>query len=98
MTGAHDVAFHEAAFDKGYFHLTPTGWVRRDQHPFPDERVETWRYEMEQLESDEKECDRLTRVWIDARASNDMREKLRARFGEAVAPRKDRRLTIQCDV
>jgi hypothetical protein len=98
MSNAPTTEFHELCSDKGYFHLTPIGWVRCDQAPFPQDRVETWRYEMEQPESDAKENDRLTRVWFDTRVPMVSRERLRTLYGEAVAPRPDRRLTIQCEV
>lgn len=34
--------------DDGYFHLTPDGWKRQDEEPFPENRVETWQYSMHQ--------------------------------------------------
>jgi hypothetical protein len=35
--------------EHGFFHLTPEGWIRKDYHPFPGDRLETWAYEMECL-------------------------------------------------
>ena len=49
--------------EQGYFHLTPTGWVRQDQVPFPQDRCETWLYEMEWPQEDAKERVTLTRIW-----------------------------------
>ncbi len=41
--------------DRGYFHLTEHGWMRQDLPPFPANRAETWRYEMERPAEDAKE-------------------------------------------
>ena len=80
--------------ESGYFHLTPTGWVRRDLAPFPPDRCETWLYEMEWPHEDAKEQVTLTKVWASPMASDD----LRARFGEAVAPSPSRNVTLECRV
>ena len=50
--------------DGGYFHLTPKGWVRKDVAPFPQDRCETWAYEMEWPAEDAKEQVTLTKVWV----------------------------------
>lgn len=43
--GAFSMAYDS---DDGYFHLTPDGWKRQDEEPFPENRVETWQYSMHQ--------------------------------------------------
>jgi hypothetical protein len=48
--------------ERGFYHLTPNGWARRDHQPFPKDRVETWAYEMECPAEDAKERVRLTRM------------------------------------
>jgi hypothetical protein len=45
--------------DFGYFHLTTKGWIRKDSEPFPDDRVETWSYDMEWPTGADKEQVRL---------------------------------------
>lgn len=82
--------------EAGYFHLTPEGWVRQDRAPFPQDRCETWRYEMEWPEEDAKEQVTLTKVWATSySAANDA---LRARFGEAVVPTCCRNVRLECEV
>ena len=61
------MAKEEAQFprcDSGYFHLTPKGWVRKDIAPFPEDRCETWLYEMEWPAEDAKEQVILTKIWV----------------------------------
>jgi len=86
------------AVDKGYLHLTPRGWIREDQRPFPDDRIETWRLDMERPAADAKERDRLTRIWVSMNWSLAAAKQLRAQFGEAVAPTVERNIEIQCKV
>jgi hypothetical protein len=70
--------------DKRYFHLTPKGWVRQDDLPYPWDRVETWVYEIERVE-DEEEV-RLVRLWSNDSMTPAARDGLRAKFGLAGAP------------
>jgi hypothetical protein len=78
--------------ESGYFHLTPKGWVRKDNAPFPQGRCETWLYEMEWPHEDAKEQVTLTKVWASDSASND---GLRARFGDAVPPTPERNVKLE---
>lgn len=87
-----------AVHDEGYYHLGPQGWSRKDQRPFPENRVETWRYEMEQPSALAKEQIHLTRVWIAKNASELTRNTLHFLFGEAVAPKTGRSILVQCRV
>ncbi len=82
--------------EKGYLHLTPKGWVRHDNLPYPEDRVETWLYEKECPAEDAKERVCLTRVWINEGFSARAREKLRFAFGEPLAPSPDRNVTLEC--
>ena len=72
--------------DKRYFHLTPKGWVRKDELPFPQDRVETWVHESERLHEDAEEEIRLSRLWSDAATAPAARDALRARFAQMTAP------------
>jgi hypothetical protein len=67
--------------DRGFFHLTPHGWVRQDYQPFPADRVETWSYEMECLTEDAKERACLTRIWISSSMTPQDHVAIRAHFG-----------------
>lgn len=86
------------ASDFGYLHLTPRGWIRADKQPFPADRIETWRMEVEQPAEDAKERDCLTRVWVSMNWSLAVAKHLRAQFGEAMIPTLDRAIHIQCEV
>ena len=83
--------------ESGYFHLTPQGWVRQDSRPFPENRCETWLYEMEWPHEDAKEQVTLTKVWASS-ASETSNDALRARFGDAVAPSPARSVKLECRV
>ena len=83
--------------DEGYYHLGPQGWCRKDNRPFPENRVETWRYEMEQPSPCAKQQIRLTRVWAAQNAERD-RSALHAHFGEAVIPASKKSITLECYV
>lgn len=90
-----------AAFPKserGYFHLTGSGWVRLDRSPFPADRVETWKYEMEREAEDAKEQVCLTKVWSDPKADGDRVANLHKQFGAPVKPARDRNVTLECQV
>lgn len=67
--------------DHGYFHLTPDGWLRKDDEPFPAERVETWEYDMTQASGWSKENISLTCVWVSDATARSERNDLRKRFG-----------------
>ena len=81
--------------DSGYFHLTEDGWVRKDDHPFPDNRLETWRYEMECGSDADKENVHLTRIW--SGTAPDRANRLRQRYGEAIAPSHERHIIVDCN-
>ena len=84
--------------EKGYFHLTPNGWVRKDIAPFPPDRCETWRYEMEWPAEDAKERITLAKVWISPASSNSENNALRARFESPISPTPERNVTLECRV
>jgi len=84
--------------DSGYLHLSPAGWVRKDEQPFPANRLETWRYEMERPAADAKERVHLTRIWADPGVPGSRIAGLHAQFGDAVAARKDRHVVLDCRV
>ncbi|HTT84201.1 MAG TPA: hypothetical protein VMF67_12020 [Rhizomicrobium sp.] len=86
------------AHEEGYFHLGPNGWSREDRKPFPTDRLETWRYEMDQPSPAAKQQIHLTRVWIQRNAPESQRRTLHARFGEAVAPEMDKSILVQCRI
>lgn len=84
--------------DRGFYHLTNNGWVRRDAAPFPSNRVETWSYQAIHLSDDAKDRIWLTRVWKDNHLARDERKALRGQFGIPVEIQMDRNITIQCEV
>jgi UrcA family protein len=84
--------------EKGYFHLTPEGWVRQDRFPFPANRCETWLYEMEWPHEDAKEQVTLTKVWTSAPPDAVTTNLLRSRFGDPVAPTPERNVKLECRV
>jgi hypothetical protein len=84
--------------DSGFFHLTPQGWFRGDQRPFPADRVETWSYEMECPAEDAKEQVCLTRIWENTRMTPQGHEIIRARFGEPLHPTLERNVVLECQV
>ena len=53
--------------DEGAFHLTPAGWLRVDEEPFPADRIETWRYSMYQALGWSREHKSLYCEWVDQR-------------------------------
>ncbi|HWC64129.1 MAG TPA: hypothetical protein VG501_10940 [Rhizomicrobium sp.] len=82
--------------DKGYYHLTPKGWVRQDNLPYPDDRVETWLYEMECPAEDAKDQVCLTRVWFNPAWGARARDGLRSQFGEPLMATPERNVTLEC--
>jgi hypothetical protein len=84
--------------DSGLFHLTAKGWVRKDFAPYPQDRVETWRYDMERPHPDAKEQAHLTRIWVSADVSDTQLQDFRKRFGDALTPTADRHLILDCRV
>lgn len=82
--------------DSGFFHLTPTGWIRKDSGPVPPGRVETWHYVMEQPSPDAKAQIRLTRRWIAPGMTAAECARLHKQFGEAVEPSNDREIILSC--
>ncbi len=84
--------------DEGYFHLTPHGWVRFDRKPYPSDRVETWKYQMEKPAPDAKARVRLSRLWVLSTADEASRDALRVRYGDAVMPNPDRNVELNCRV
>ena len=86
-----------ARHERGYFHLTPDGWVRTDGEPFPPNRIETWDYQLASEADDAKEQVRLDRVWK-APASEAYACLLRERFGDPVLPTTLRNVLMGCQV
>jgi hypothetical protein len=73
--------------DEGFYHLTPRGWVRKDVEPFPEGRVETWRYTMHQSSGWSEERRKLHCRWVEPNVSRDERDSLRKQFGWPYGPR-----------
>lgn len=84
--------------ERGFYHLTHRGWRRVDAQPFPDERLETWAYEMEWPAEDAKEQISLTRTWVRSDMTPRACAALHACFGEPVLPTPDRNVTMECYV
>jgi hypothetical protein len=84
--------------DRGYFHLTPRGWERKDSAPFPEDRLETWYYEMERSAEDSKEQVTLARSWTSPDVTPAKKSALLAAFGQAVEPTSFRNVTLKCYV
>lgn len=84
--------------DNGFYHLTPNGWVRQDRQPFPDDRVETWSYEMECPTEDAKDRVCLTRIWAHPQASTAERDALRRRYAQPMTATPERNVTLECQV
>ena len=71
--------------DNGYFHLMTTGWVRQDEEPFPEGRVETWHYTMSQASGWSREYRSLHCDWVSPDVSRADRDALREKFGDAIS-------------
>jgi hypothetical protein len=69
--------------DEGYFHLTSNGWVRKDEEPFPPDRIETWEYSSSQASGWSREYQSVHCVWANADVSRSDRDALRKKFGNA---------------
>ena len=84
--------------ERGFYHLLSDGWHRKDQGPFPEDRLETWAYEMEQPAEDAKERISLIRTWKRPGLSAEGLGAFHARFGEALLPTVSRNVTLECEV
>ena len=84
--------------ERGFYHLRSDGWCRKDQMPFPEDRLETWAYEMEQPAEDAKERISLTRTWKKPGMSPEGLGAFHACFGEALFPTVSRNVTLECEV
>ncbi|HWU54119.1 MAG TPA: hypothetical protein VN175_01375 [Rhizomicrobium sp.] len=84
--------------EHGFYHLLSDGWCRKDHQPFPEERLETWSYEMEQPAEDAKEHINLTRTWKRPGISAEGLQAFHVYFGEALLPSVCRNVTLECDV
>ena len=84
--------------ERGFYHLRSDGWCRKDQMPFPEDRLETWAYEMEQPTDDAKERISMTRTWKRPGISSERLKGLHACFGEALLPTVSRNVTLECEV
>jgi hypothetical protein len=83
--------------DEGFYHLTSRGWERKDHAPFPDDRVETWAYQMECLAEDAKEHVCLKRMWKCQNWDQQEARILRARFGTPVPVTVERNITLEAE-
>ena len=63
------------------FHLTPAGWIRLDEEPFPLDRIETWRYLMHQASAWSREHRALYCEWVDQAIAREERDLLRKKHG-----------------
>jgi len=84
--------------ERGFYHLLSDGWHRKDQLPFPDDRLETWAYEFEQPTEDAKERINLTRTWKRPGMSSEGLGVFHLCFGEAIIPTASRNVTLECEV
>lgn len=91
---AENVSFPKT--ERGYFHLTPRGWERRDTGPFPSDRCETWLYEMEREASDAKEQITLARIWHCPDYDPALNKDLHTLFGDPMQPTANRNVTLKC--
>jgi hypothetical protein len=82
----------------GFYHLTADGWCRKDTQPFPEDRLETWAYEMEQPAEDAKERISLTRTWKNPDLSSESLGAFHAWFGEPLLPTVARNVILECEV
>lgn len=82
--------------DSGFFHLTAHGWLRKDLHPFPKDRIETWEYEMERSAEDAKEQVHLARIWASTDIPAAHREAIYAKFGDAIHATPERHVMLDC--
>lgn len=84
--------------DRGFYHLTRHGWVRKDYAPFPDDRIETWSYDMECLADDAKERVCLRRTWKARGWDQQECQNLRTRFGPPIPVTAERNITLEADL
>jgi hypothetical protein len=84
--------------DEGFYHLTKSGWIRKDRSPFPQDRLETWSYAMECLADDAKERVRLRRTWKCHDLGSQECEAVRAKFGTPVPLTVGRNIFLESDV
>ena len=84
--------------ETGYFHLTSTGWTRKDSYPLPPNRLETWKYELERPAPDAKDEVTLTRIWISKDVTDAQSIALHTQHGEAVESTHERNVILHCDV
>ena len=84
--------------ERGFYHLMSDGWHRKDQMPFPEDRLETWAFEMEQPAEDAKERIYLTRTWTRPGMSPEGLNAFHHCFGEALRPTVSRNVTLECEV
>jgi hypothetical protein len=86
------------ALDRGFLHLTPNGWERCDGQPFPQDRLETWAYEMGAANDDLREEVSLTRTWICSRISEEGRAAFHACYGQPLHASVTRSIRFACEV
>jgi hypothetical protein len=80
--------------DEDLFHLTPTGWARKSDEPFPSDRVETWSYDMYQASGFSKEIVTFKRVWINEEVDQAQRDEMRKKFGFPYKSTRSREVSI----
>jgi hypothetical protein len=84
--------------ETGFYHLTPKGWLRQDHMPVPEDRVETWSYEMVCPADDARDEVYLRRIWASPSTTSEVRDALRAKFGDPLSPTTTRNVTLECMV
>ena len=65
------------------YHLTPSGWQRADDPPFPEDRVETLLCEVDEPEEDGAKLSAVTPLWVSPKLTRSQRDELHFEFGES---------------
>ena len=63
-------------------HLTPSGWQRSDDPPFPEDRVETLLCEVNAPEEEGAEHSAITPLWVSPKLTRSERDALHFAFGD----------------
>ena len=84
--------------DEGFYHLTKSGWVRKDHSPFPQDRLETWSYAMECPADDAKERVCLRRTWKHRDFALQECDALRAKFGTPMPLTAGRNIILESEI
>ncbi|MGD0288487.1 MAG: hypothetical protein ABSC63_02370 [Candidatus Binataceae bacterium] len=63
-----------------FYHLTPDGWLTKNEEPFPRDRVETWERRMRQSSGWSREDVWWQCVWVEPNTDRAIRDKLREKY------------------